>query len=256
MPVFAAVPEGGLPLTYFDAAVRPSDRARIMTFYRRCLQRHLYAHASDRVRTKRYLAKNPSCCPKIDTLFQRFPDARFIYLARNPLETVASYISGVDHGWRLLGDPVEEYGCRDYILEMAGHWYRYPLECLDRAPQDSYILVKFDDLVGDPEQTIRDIYQHFDLAISPAYAQALREEAERARTYRSKHEYSLEQVGLTREQVVADYRDVFDRFGFDGGERMDRPVTGSGMRQTGGGKRVSGRGKPRPKPSFGPSVQI
>jgi DNA-binding PucR family transcriptional regulator len=104
---------------------------------------------------------------------------------------------------------------------MARHWYSYPLERLERAPQGSYIVVNFDDLVNDAEQTIAEIYRRFGFDISPAFAQVLQEEAEKARNYRSRHEYSLEQMGLTREQIVAKYKDVFDRFGFDIRDSVD-----------------------------------
>ena len=53
--------------------------------------------------------------------------------------------------------------------------------------------------------------------------------AKRARIYHSRHAYSLEGMGLTREGIVAQVQDVFDRFAFptDGpppyGRSMLRP---------------------------------
>jgi hypothetical protein len=210
--LYAAMLDEAAPYTYFDTAMPEAEKERIMTFYKRCLQRHLYARNDGK---RRYLAKNPSFSPMVDTLYERFPDAKIIYLARNPLDMIPSYMSLTEFEWRILGDPVEEYGCRDYVLDMARHWYTYPLERLERAPQDSYIVVNFNDLIDDAEQTVREIYSRFGLSISRDFAQVLRAETERARAHNSEHEYSLMEMGLTREQIVGQYAEVFDRFGFD-----------------------------------------
>ncbi|MEA3407801.1 MAG: sulfotransferase [Chloroflexota bacterium] len=198
--------------THFDQAVSEAEKKRIMAFYERCIKRHLYAHdAAD----KHYLSKNPSSSPRIQTLYQFFPDAKIIYLVRNPLDVIPSYISLLDATWRLLGDPTEEYGCRDYVLEMTQHWYRYPLSQLRTARRESYVIVKFDDLVHNARQTVEEIYARFGFELGPAFARVLRAETEKARRYNSGHKYSLQEVGLSREQIVSDYEDIFERFGFD-----------------------------------------
>jgi hypothetical protein len=137
------------------------------------------------------------------------------------------------------------------VLDMARHWYSYPLERLQRAHPDSYTVVNFDDLVGDPEGTVGDIYQRFGFDISPAFAQVLREEAEKARNYQSQHKYSLERMGLTRERIIAEYEGVFDRFGFD--TREDGDQTGPQVDEQRGctKRRVTRRAKSRPRRSLG-----
>jgi hypothetical protein len=151
----------------------------------------------------------------VDTLYEHLPGAKIIYLARNPLDMIPSYISLKENEWQLLGSPVEEYGSREYVLDMAKHWYTYPLERLKRAPEDSYIVVNFEDLVTSARETVREIYDRFGLELSPAFDETLRQAAERARDHDSEHEYSLHEMGLSREQIVSRYREVFERFGFD-----------------------------------------
>jgi len=64
---------------------------------------------------------------------------------------------------------------------------------------------------------VAQIYARFGLEIGPEYARVLQAEAARARGYRSRHTYSLEGTGLTREGIIDHFRDVFDRFGFPTG---------------------------------------
>jgi hypothetical protein len=210
--LYVAMVDEAASYTYFDSQMPEDEKERIIGFYKRCVQRHLYAHGD---RDRHYLAKNPHFSPMVDTLYEYLPGAKIIYLTRNPLDMIPSYISLKENEWQLLGNPVEEYASREYILDMAEHWYTYPLERLEQAPEDSYIIVNFEDLVTSARETVREIYDRFGLELSPAFDEILRQATERARDHESEHEYSLREMGLTREQIVTQYQAVFERFGFD-----------------------------------------
>lgn len=209
----AGLLDEAMPYTYFDNQLPQRDRQRIMGFYRGCVQRHLFAHHMPQ--NIRYLAKNPALSPKLQTLHESFPDAKIIYLVRNPLEVIPSFLSMMQFSWRVLGAPAEGSALRDYLLRMARHWYDYPLQYLDKMPHESYVIVNYDDLISDPSDTVRKIYQRIGSPISENFAQVLDREAARARVYRSRHAYSLEKLGLDREQILQEFQDIFERFGFD-----------------------------------------
>jgi len=126
-----------------------------------------------------------------------------------------SYVNMMMFSWRVLGIPVEDHALRDYLIDMARHWYVHPLERLGRAPAENHIIVKYDDLVSAPEKTIREIYGRFGFEIGPDFERVLQEESARARRYSSRHDYSPEESGLSRQQILDTYRDIFERFGFD-----------------------------------------
>jgi hypothetical protein len=210
--LYVAMLDEAAPYTYFDSEMPQKEKNRIVTFYKRCLQRHLFAHGES---GRHYLAKDPHFSPWVDTLYKAFPDTKIIYLARNPLDMIPSYISLKEREWQLLGNPQEAYGSREYVLNMARHWYDYPLDRLDRAPQDSAIVIDFDDLVTDARAVVTRIYERFGLELSPAYDEILHQATKRARSHESEHEYSLQEMGLTRERIVSEYRQVFERFAFD-----------------------------------------
>jgi hypothetical protein len=218
--------------TRFDTALPKEEREWIMAFYSRCVKRHLYAHRRNEGTGRRqYLAKNPAFSPKLDTALQHYPDAKIIYLVRSPLDMIPSYVSLMEFTWGIVGQPVEGDALLTYIQDMAQHWYTYPLERLERAPEDSYVVVKYDDLVADPEKMVSEIYGQLGFEISPRFARVLRDEAERASRFRSRHHYSLEQMGLAREQIVAEYQDVFNRFEFDVGARASEDILECGEKR-------------------------
>jgi hypothetical protein len=124
-------------------------------------------------------------------------------MTRDPTAVVLSTTSLLSFQCGVFCDLLEQYPFREHVLEMTKHWYQYPIQRLEQRPEGSYTVVHYDDLVRDLEQTVADIYAALGFEISPEYAQALREEGEKARQYRSKHRYSLKAMGLTRQQIVA-----------------------------------------------------
>lgn len=210
---FSAVMDEAAAYTRFDRALPSGERKRIMAFYKGCVQRHAYAHGlSD---GRHHLCKSPGFTPKIESIWLAFPDARFIYLVRNPLDVIPSYTSLLDLQWRILADPLEKWAARDFVLDMARCWYAYPLERLAEAPPERYAIVRYEDLVSDTEQTVLRMYEQLGLQVGPGFAEVLREEAERERSYVSRHHYSLEDMDLTPEQLVCTFGDIFERFSFD-----------------------------------------
>jgi hypothetical protein len=206
------------PYTYFDTAVPAAEKRTILAFYKQAIRRHLYADRLQVGRPRRYLAKNPSASPKVGSLIETFPDAHFVYLVRTPLEMIPSMISCLDLTWRLLGDPPKRYAARDYVLDMAKHWYTYPLDCLAQETGDNYVIIDFDTLTRRADVVIETIYTRFGLTVDDAFARLLKQEAQQARAYRSDHHYDLAAMGLTQEMIVAEFGEVFDRFGFDRGD--------------------------------------
>jgi hypothetical protein len=195
----------------FDKGLSRKERRKIMRFYKACLRRHQYAHHSQ----KKFLSKNPAFSAKVASLYEYFPNAKIIYMVRNPLDTVPSLISWMSYQWSQFSDPGEEYLYQDYLIQLAKEWYDYPLEQLDHAAPGSYEIVVYDELVKDPKRVISGFYEKFGFEVSPEFEAILDQANLAAKSYQSKHRYSLKKIGLSNEKLVATFKDVLERFGFD-----------------------------------------
>ena len=196
---------------FFDKQMPLLRRRKIMRFYRSCLRRHLFARSSD----KKFLSKNPTFSPKVDSLYEFFPDAKIIYLVRNPLDTIPSIISWMSYQWKQFSDPAENYLFKDYMLELAKEWYEYPLERFAEAPEDSYAIIRYEDLVQNPGQIVSEIYEKFGFDLAPEFAAILDEATLKTASYKSNHRYSLRKMGLTKKEILKTFALIFKRFGFD-----------------------------------------
>jgi hypothetical protein len=195
---------------HFDEALSPEHKKRIMTYYKSMLQRHMYATGK-----KHFVAKNPAFSAKIETLVEFFPDARILYLARNPLDMLPSTISWINYARSQFTGPQEGYLYIDEILEMTRHWYRHPLRYIDAHPSPRNLIVNYDDLIQRPEAVIRGFYEQFGYPDKPGLPIIIDQAVKETLTFNSDHNYSYEKMGFTREQIIQMYADIFARFNFE-----------------------------------------
>lgn len=208
---FASMEDEADPYIYYDQKISQKDKIRNMSYYESCIQRHYHSHGRPK---KNYLSKNPNFSPAIDTLLEKFPDAKFIYLIRDPMEAVPSHISLKEREWQMLGSPLKKYACADFIIKSSEHWYNYPLQRLKDLPEGQAIIVKFDDLVQDAEKTILRIYKQFGFSVTKEFNSLLHHEAKQARNHQSQHLYSLSEMGISRQEMTDRFGSVIDEFDF------------------------------------------
>ena len=193
----------------FDTDVPPEHRAKIMRFYKKCVQRHLYVFGPD----KHFLSKNPASSSKINTIYETFPDAKIVCMVRHPFEAIPSAISWVSYGFNQF-NTADQQVLTDRILSLMSPWYTYPLQELDKRPESSREIGKYDDLVSDPAGFVKRLYLRFGFSASPVFDDFLAKENGKAKHYKSKHDYSLGGYGLDADTIAADFKPVFERFSF------------------------------------------
>jgi len=181
-----------------------------MEFYRKMVQKHIYYHGG-----KRYIAKNPAFSSKIHTLRTYFPDAKFIYLVRNPVDMLASKTSFFTFIWRYFNDPLEPYPFKELLLDLTRGWYFETLEALEQLPESEYLILKYRQLTEQLDISTRLIYRHFGIPMTDPFEVKLAIAVEKAASYVSKHKYSLIDMGYGPRQVSSHYAGIWERFDFD-----------------------------------------
>jgi hypothetical protein len=154
---------------------------------------------------KRWVLKNPSHLFALDAIFEVYPDALVIQMHRDPRTIIASVCSLNEQataGWseKFRGPVV---GATQLDL-----WARGAERFLvDRKRHDAaqFCDVDYDAFVADPIGTVESIYRHFGLPLTDearAAMAALHSESTSGAA-RPAHRYTLDDFGLTSEQVDA-----------------------------------------------------
>lgn len=195
----------------FPDKMSDKARKRLMNFYTNSIQRVMFAAGPDKI----FLSKNVMSTGRLQSLNEAYPDARYIYLVRNPIKSIPSFISMFTTAWNAHSPDIDEDSEESRAWgEIGMDYYKYFNKFKDSIDPKRLVIVKYEDLVDNPENTIRRIYNQFGLPITEAYAEKLREVTEDQKEYKSMHSYSLEQFGMSEHQVLDEIGFVFDKYGF------------------------------------------
>jgi len=197
-------------LASFDDSFTEKDKNRIMTFYRSCLQRHLYVRGSGKI----FFSKNVSFSPMIGSLIRHFPDCRIIGTVRNPMDAVPSHISSMMAGAKVFDNDTREEEFRDQLMEIQQYAYANIPEKLSLLPESRHMIVKMEDLQATLQRVVHSIYERFGFRMSPAFKTFIQSRDERQRRYKSVHSYDPASFGLTAEMIYSWFSDAFERFSY------------------------------------------
>lgn len=215
-------------LTRFDDAMPAQQRRHVMACYKGLVQRHLYVYGPE----KRFLSKNPFMSAKVEAIRETFPDARVICNVRTPHEAVPSMLSLFRFMVGYFKTRTDTPRFVQDNLEIADYFYHHPLECLAEWPEDRYAFVRYPDLTLSLQETVEGLYERLGYTVKPAFRACLAELDGPTRAYRSDHEYSVEEFGLTPPEIAARYAQVFEAFEFEASPVPDRegrsPLPGKG----------------------------
>ncbi|MBN2886870.1 MAG: sulfotransferase, partial [Chromatiaceae bacterium] len=209
----------------FDRDLSARERERLMHYYHRCLQKHLYVHGPER----RLLSKNAAFAPLAGSLREHFPDARFLVCLRPPTQTLPSQLSSIEGGLALFDSERIMPELRTRLGQQLGFYYSNLHEALANMPASACFWVTMSDLKGDLSATIQRFYQRLGLRMSTAYQHRLRALDSRSRGYQSAHRYSLDQFGLSAETIEQELGPLYSALLARRDASMGAPLAAPGL---------------------------
>jgi omega-hydroxy-beta-dihydromenaquinone-9 sulfotransferase len=189
----------------------PKEREAFLDDYESTIKRHVYAAGG-----KRFLNKNVFFATRIQAMYQKFPDATFVYLIRNPYDSLPSFLNMFYRGWVSHSPNIPPDGEEIEALKQLGYeYYRYALRCREQIPSKQFLVIRYEDLVADPKATILRLYERLGMEVSEDFEAKLDEAMVAHREWDNPRDYTLEYFGLSREEVHEELAEVFAEFGYD-----------------------------------------
>lgn len=191
----------------FQDALPPEKRRKVMGFYRSCLQRRLYASAPG----KTILTKATQSSGAVEALLEEFPDGKFITIVRHPYESVPSHVSVFWPVWQAHSPELKKAGpVSKAYARLAVQWFKHLFEFRRKVNPRQYYCIDYRDLTQDPLAALEKLYAHFGWAMSEPLRRQLAVATRRQRDFRSRHEYTLEEFGLSKEWIQDELGEMMD----------------------------------------------
>lgn len=193
----------------FPDALKPEERRKLMNYYRSCLQRQLYANGPH----KTILSKATQSSGAVESLLEAFPDAKFITIIRHPYQSVASHVSVFYPVWMAHSPDIAKDGpvSKSYA-KLAVRWFQHLYEFRDKVKPEQYYCIDYRDLTRDPKETMERLYAHFGWTMNDSFRAKLAAATQREAKYESKHQYTLEEFGLSKEWIEEELGPLLDHY--------------------------------------------
>jgi len=187
-----------------DAAMARPERERLLRFYRRCLQRHLYIHGPDR----RLLSKNAAFAPLARSLIAEFPDARVLCCVREPSHVVSSQLHSIRPALQALHGDYRREVLQRRMLSLLAFYQAHLLATLPERSGPRAVFVANAALRADLAATVVSACRLLDLPVGAAFAAELRAMAAASAEASRPASHGLAEHGIARSDVAAAFGDL------------------------------------------------
>ena len=192
------------------------DRRAALDYLDGCFRRQMIDSGKSQI-----VAKMHFSTMRLQSLLEYYPDARFVYLLRDPLCTVPSYLSFMIKTMEARGnldgvspERMQRMLRRRYRGTLALYRYFHDLQVSGRLPADRVMVLRYDDLMRDVRGTMDRVREFSGIAFSPALEAHIDAKAEAQKSYRRPHAVaSLDELGLSRQQILSDFAFVYRHYG-------------------------------------------
>jgi len=162
-----------------------------------------------------WLLKAPIHLFKLEAFAAQYPNARFVMTHRDPLKIIPS-VASLQH--RLHCERCDPDKIDKRVIGTTALWFwtegmRRGLAMRAKIGEHRFIDVTNDEVVSNPVAVFERIYDHLGMELTPQMEQRLLDyREENAPGAFGTHRYTLEEYGLTAEDVQTAFRDYIDRF--------------------------------------------
>ena len=169
--------------------------------------------------SERYIAKLFSLSANLPDFQKKFPDAKILYMIRDPLNVLPSGISLVTgvldkkfNFWQLDSKIRSRFINRLYnaLVELLNRFhYDWVNENIDKK---NVYIVRYDEMMNNFESLMEEIINFTGFAPSENLKEVIRLTSEKQKSYKSSHKYDLTKFGLTEKQIKTDCKKIYDTF--------------------------------------------
>ncbi len=192
-----------------------AERFRALIFLDGCLKRQIQATGCQQI-----IAQTHFSTHRLKTMLAFYPDAKFIYIVRDPLQVVPSFLSllhaSIEFRWGIKAitpKVLQRYNERRYQAMIALYRYFHDLQTGGELPAERVMVLPYPLLRANLQLAFDRIAAFADLNPSPQLRQAIAERAGRQKEYQRKHQVQpLAAFGLSAERIREDFAFVYEAY--------------------------------------------
>jgi len=166
--------------------------------------------------TKQLLLKSPANAARIEAILERYPDAKFIYIHRNPIEVFSSSIKLYESILPALSfQKIDEPQLMEFILDKYEGIQRAYLEQRSLVPAGNLVSVSYNELQANNINCLKSIYTALNL---PGFEHALPKFVEMSLEYSNYEKNDFNPTAEMHKLIEARWGFAFEELGYKTGK--------------------------------------
>ena len=163
----------------------------------------------------RWLLKDPSHIGHIPEILSTYPNAKFINIHRDPIESVASFCSLARNIRSAFSKNVNSMEIGEVILDFWQHNLQKGIQAKENLSSDQIIDIRYSKFINDPLNILKDVYRNFEFDMDIATENKIKSYLMNQKKFnREKHTYSIEEFGLSKDKVEHHFKNYIMNYKF------------------------------------------
>ena len=164
-------------------------------------------------RGRQWVLKSPSNLPFVEVAAKAFPEALLIMTHRDPVQTVPSYISMMDALYSMGSDQVDKKAVGQFWLHRLADWMRAFEKGRVNLDSSRFVDIHYSEVIKQPLQQAERALTRMGITVTPEMESVMAEFlVGNKREQRASHQYSIEEYGLTEQDIEREFADYRARY--------------------------------------------
>jgi len=167
----------------------------------------------NRKKPLRWLLKDPNHIEHLPEILRIYPEANFIHIHRDPMESVGSICSITSKVRSGFAKNIDNLEIGNNTLDYWQNALNKHLNDRENIPEEKIFNIQYSDLINDPLKQVRRIYSHFDYDLTEEVELFMKSFLTKPpKLKEGKHRYKLEDFGLSSKLVKERLDKYFKEF--------------------------------------------
>jgi len=167
---------------------------------------------------RRLISKSFSFIFNLEEIKKSNPDAKFIFMVRDPMETIPSAMSlerSIQNQLNGFSGLKKEKQLAYFgIVYQASQFFYKSFEEIIENKEDSILVITYNRLKMNFGETMKEIIGFTGMDCDEQFLDKIKEQEARQKSFASEHKYSPEEFGLSEEMIKRDFDFIYRKYNF------------------------------------------
>ena len=163
----------------------------------------------------RWLLKDPSHIGQMPQILKEYPNAKFIHIHRDPIESVGSFCSLTKNVRLAFSKKISTHGIGETVIDFWNHNLEKGMSDRKSLSNNQIVDIQYSEFIKNPLDHIKNTYMQLNFDMTIATENKIQNYLIKDKQIsKPSHNYSLDEYGLNEKIIKSEFRDYMLNYDF------------------------------------------